>query len=86
MLLGGFAGVFGFRKRLRNTRLLTVLALFALLTGSAMVMTGCTNANGITGSTPVGTYTVTLTVTGPNGIVQTTTIPFTVGAGIAGQS
>jgi hypothetical protein len=85
MLLGGFAGVFGFRKRLRNTRLLTVLAFFALLSGSAMVMTGCT-APAVAGATPVGSYTVTLTVTGPNGIVQTTTIPFTVGAGIAGQS
>jgi sugar lactone lactonase YvrE len=85
MLLGGFAGVFGFRKRLRNTRLLTVLAFFALLSGSAMVMTGCT-APVVAGPTPVGSYTVTLTVTGPNGLVQTTTIPFTVGAGIAGQS
>ncbi len=85
MLLGGFAGIFGFRKRLRHTRLLAVLALVALLTGSAMVMTGCASSISNSGLTPTGTYMVTLTVNGPNGLVQTTTIPFTVGKGLTGQ-
>ena len=85
MLLGGFTVILGFRKRLRNSHLLGGLALFALLTGSATVLTGCTSALGTAGQTPVGSYTVTLTVTGPNGLVQTTPIPFTVGAGLAGQ-
>jgi sugar lactone lactonase YvrE len=86
ILLGGFTMVLGFRKRLRNSRLLAGLALFALLTGSATVLTGCTSALGATGQTPVGSYTVTITVTGPNSLVQSTPITFTVGAGIAGQS
>lgn len=86
LLLGGFAGVFGFRKHQRNSRLLTVFAFFALLTGSAVVMTGCTSALPASGTTPVGTYTVTITATGPNSIIQSTPITFTVGAGIAGQS
>jgi streptogramin lyase len=85
MLLGGFTVILGFRKRLRNSRLLAGLALFALLSGSATVLTGCKSALGTTGQTPVGTYTVTLTVTGPNGLVQTTPITLTVGAGLAGQ-
>ena len=85
MLLGGFTVVLGFRKRLRNSRLLAGLALFALLTGSATVLTGCTSALGTSGQTPVGSYTVTITATGPNTIVQSTPITFTVGAGIAGQ-
>ena len=86
MLLGGFTAVIGFRKRLRNSRLLMILTLLAL-SGSAMVMTGCGNGSVTAGgSTPVGTYTVTLTVTGPNGLVQSTPITFIVGPGIAGQS
>lgn len=86
MLLGGFTMVLGFRKRLRNSRLLAGLALFALLTGSATVLTGCTSALESAGQTPAGSYTVTITVTGPNSLVQSTPITFTVGAGIAGQS
>lgn len=85
VLLCGFAGVFGFRKRIRNARLLAMLAFFALLTGGVMVMTGCTTQGSGGGITPTGTYTVTITATGPNGLVQTTTVPFTVGAGIVGQ-
>jgi sugar lactone lactonase YvrE len=85
MLLGGFTALLGFRKRLCNSRLFTGLALFALLAGSASVLTGCTSAVGPVGLTPVGTYTVTVTVTGPNGLVQTTPITLTVGAGLAGQ-
>jgi sugar lactone lactonase YvrE len=85
MLLGAFTAVIGFRKRLGNARLLTLLAVVAL-TGSGIVMTGCTGASVTSASTPVGTYTVLLTVTGPNGLVQTTPITFTVGPGIAGQS
>ncbi|MDR3745126.1 MAG: Ig-like domain repeat protein [Acidobacteriaceae bacterium] len=85
MLLGGFTALLGFRKRLRNSRLFAGLALFALLAGSASVLTGCTSAVGPVGLTPVGSYTVTVTVTGPNGLVQTTPITLTVGAGLAGQ-
>ena len=55
MLLCSFTAVMGFRKRLRNSRLLIVLALMAL-SGGAMVMTGCGNGKvSAGGATPVGT-------------------------------
>ncbi len=85
IFLGGFGALLGFRKRLRNTRLLTLLTAVALA-GGAMALNGCTSGNTASSSTPVGTYTVTLTVTGPGGLVQTTPIKFVVGPGIAGQS
>lgn len=86
MLLCGFTLAIGFRKRLRNSPLLTVLAFIAL-SGGALVMSGCGGNKTSSGLTPVGSnYVVTLTVTGPNGLVQTMPITFSVGPGVAGQS
>jgi hypothetical protein len=90
LLLTSFAGVLGFSKRLRRTRLLAVLVLCGLLTGSSMIMTGC-NGSGSSGGlgtpslTPTGKFNVTLTISGPNNTVQTMPIQFTVGPGVAGQ-
>jgi len=92
LLLTSFVGVLGFHKRLRKVRLLAVLLLFCLLTGSSLVMSGCSgsgsSSGGGTGSpnlTPTGKFNVTLTVSGPNNTVQTMPIQFTVAAGVAGQ-
>ena len=91
LLLTSFVGVLGFHKRLRKVRLLAVLVLCCLLTGSSLVMSGCSGSGsggGGTGSpnlTPTGKFNVTLTVSGPNNTVQTMPIQFTVAAGVAGQ-
>jgi hypothetical protein len=93
LLLTSFVGVVGFHKRLRKARLLAVLVLCCLLTGSSLVMSGCSGSGGSsngggTGSpnlTPTGKFSVTLTVSGPNNTVQTMPIQFTVAAGVPGQ-
>ena len=86
MLLSSLFGVFAFRKRLRHTRLLSVLALFGLLAGSAAVLSGCGSSTSNTPSlTPTGVYHVTVTASGPNGITSSFPVTFTVGAGIPGQ-
>jgi sugar lactone lactonase YvrE len=90
LLLTSFAGVLGFHKRLRKTRLLAVVILCGLLAGSSAVMSGCSSGSsgGGTGApslTPTGKFNVTLTVSGPNSTVQTMPIQFTVAAGVPGQ-
>ena len=86
VLLISFAGVFGFRKRLRTMGLLTVLVLAGLLGGSSMILSGCsTGAAAKPSLTPVGAYKVNLTVSGPNSTSVTMPIQFTVAAGVAGQ-
>jgi sugar lactone lactonase YvrE len=88
VLLIGFAGTLASRRRLRHTlgaSLLGVLAVVALLAGSATVLTGCLSAPQGATLTPPGTYKVTLTVTGPASTVQSTPITFTVAAGAQGQ-
>ena len=90
LFLTSFVGVLGFRKRLQETRLLAVLVLCGLLAGSSMVMGGCSSSGGSgdlgkPSLTPVGSYKVTLTVSGPNNTVQTMPVQFTVAAGVAGQ-
>jgi len=45
MLLLGFAGVVGFRKRLLSNRLLAVITVFSLLTGGITVLNGCGGAS-----------------------------------------
>jgi hypothetical protein len=89
LLLTSFVGMVGFHKRLRNTRLLTVLVLCGLLAGSSMVMSGCSGGtsggSGSSSMTPTGKFNVTLTVSGPSNTVQTLPIQFTVAAGVAGQ-
>jgi hypothetical protein len=89
LLLASFTGVLGFRKRLQATRLLAVLALCGLLTGSSMVLSGCSSSGGSSSTkpslTPTGSYKVNLTISGPNNTSQTMPIQFTVAAGVAGQ-
>lgn len=86
VFLISFAGVFGFRKRLRNAGLLTVLALTGLLAGSSMILSGCsTGAPAKPSLTPIGSYKVNLTVSGPSNTSVTMPIQFTVAAGVSGQ-
>ena len=86
ILLSSLFGIFAFRKRLRHTRLLAMLALFGLLAGSATVLSGCGSSTSNTPSlTPTGVYKVTVTATGPNGAVASFPVTFTVAAGIPGQ-
>ncbi len=73
MLLLGFAGVLGFRRRLLSHHLLAGLAIFAILTGGAIVLNGCGGGGGgtvtmQTAATPTfspgtGTYTGSQTIT-----------------------
>ncbi len=52
VLLAGFAGLFTIRKRLRAPRLLAILSLAAILTGSATLISGCISGLNKTSSTP----------------------------------
>jgi streptogramin lyase len=86
LLLGSFVGIFGFRKKMQTTKLLGAIILCGLLTGSSMVMSGCTSGTkGASMLTPTGSYKVNLTVSGPNNTTQTLPLQFTVAAGVAGQ-
>jgi hypothetical protein len=86
LLLVSFAGVLGFRKRLQAIRLLTVLVLGGLLAGGSIVIGGCSSGSaGPPTLTPVGSYKVNLTVSGPNSTSQTMPIQFTVAPGVPGQ-
>jgi len=57
MLLGGFTAILGFSKRLRNSRLLTLLTVIAL-SGGSLVMSGCGGNGSVKsgGLTPVGRH------------------------------
>ncbi len=88
LLLTSLLGLTAFRRRLRHANLFTMLALFGLLTGGSLVLTGCggtTTSSKAAALTPTGTYTVQLVVAGPNSTSSTTPITFTVTQGIAGQ-
>jgi hypothetical protein len=90
VLLFSVAGMLAFRRRLRNNpramRLLTVVALFGILTGGSILMSGCSSSNSSsTQLTPVGTYTVNFVAAGPNNQTITTPITFIVGKGEAGE-
>jgi sugar lactone lactonase YvrE len=85
VFLISFAGILGFRKRLK-TRLFALLILCGLLTGGSLVMSGCSSGTKGSGNlTPTGVYSVSLTVSGPNNTSQTLPIQFTVATGVAGQ-
>ncbi|WP_089407280.1 Ig-like domain repeat protein [Granulicella rosea] len=85
MLMLSLAGMFGFRKRMRHSNLFTAVALFGLLAGSSVVMTGCFNAKAGANLTPTGVYNVTITATGPQSTSANIPVTFTVSKGIAGQ-
>jgi hypothetical protein len=86
LLLVGFAGILGFRKRLQQTKLLGVLVWLGLMTGGSLILNGCSSGTSPKSSlTPVGSYSVALKISGPNSTSQTIPIQFTVAAGVAGQ-
>ncbi len=86
VFLSSLAGVFGFRKRLRKTGLLAIVAATGLLTGGSMILGGCSSASAPkAGLTPTGSYKVNLTISGPNNTSVTMPMQFTVAAGVAGQ-
>ncbi len=84
ILLGSFVSIFAFRRRLRDSRLFAMLALFGILAGGSVVLSGCSGGAIAITPTPVGSYTINFVATGPNGAV-TTPITFTVGQGAPGQ-
>ncbi len=85
VLMLSLAGMLGFRKRFRHSGLFTAIAIFGLLAGSSVVMTGCFNAKSTAHLTPIGVYNVTITATGPQGTSASIPVTFTVSQGIAGQ-
>ncbi len=75
-LLFGFAWL-GFRRR-HWARLLLVFACVSLL-GSALVLSGCSNATQEkAGVTPAGTSTIDVVLSGPDSVTQTVPITLTV--------
>jgi sugar lactone lactonase YvrE len=86
VLLTSLLGLVGFRKQLRQARLLSALILLGLLAGGSAALTGCSGATTLTnGTTPAGVYTVQLVASGPNNTTVSTPITFTVTQGIPGQ-
>ena len=72
--LGGLA-----RRRLRRSGAALSVALFCLLAGASMTLSGCNSAiNGVKVSTPVGTSNVTITVTGPGSASHTIPVQYTI--------
>jgi sugar lactone lactonase YvrE len=85
LTLLGFAGLL-FRRKLGRIRGLALVALFTLMTGSALTLTGCAGPGVYQAAlTPAGVYPITITIT--NGSVTATTLVyFNVNApGIPGQ-
>jgi sugar lactone lactonase YvrE len=82
----GLAGILRFRRRMAGNRGLHLLALLLVLAGSSIVFAGCAGPGAVVPVlTPGGAYPITVTVTG-DGITQTTTVYFVVGApGLVGQ-
>ena len=87
VLLASLAGMLGFRRRLRGSRLLMLLMLCGLLAGGATALSGCNNSNtfGPTQLTPTGLYTVNVNAIGPTGTMVSAPLTFTVTAGSPGQ-
>jgi hypothetical protein len=75
--------------RLRNRRFsgVSLLLLCGLAIGTSSVLTGCTENKQLPAPaiTPVGTYNVTLTITGPNKMTQTLPVTFNVGQGATNE-
>jgi hypothetical protein len=88
VLLFSMFGMLAFRRRLRQNpralRLVSIAALFGLLAGGSIVMSGCSGTSTSGNLTPVGTYTINFVATSGS---QTVTTPFTfaVGPGEAGE-
>lgn len=85
VLLTSLLGMLAFRRKLRRVRLLAAIALFGILAGGAMVLSGCAGPSKTPTITPVGIYNVVISVQGTNAPVATVPITFTVTAGVPGQ-
>ena len=86
VLLSSIVLVFGFRRRLRGARLLSLVALFGILAGGATVLTGCGSTVAAPGTylTPPGVYTVQV-IAKSGATTISTPVTFTVTAGVPGQ-
>jgi len=87
LLLVSLGAMLATRRRLHAARLL--LALCAMI-GGTLALNGCGSNSGHNGTSsgylsPVGTYTVTLQVSGPNISTTSAIINLTIGPGIPGQ-
>jgi hypothetical protein len=72
--LGGLA-----RRRLRRSGAALFAALFCLLAGVSLTLSGCNSAiNGVKYTTPAGTSNVTITVTGPGSTSHTIPVQYTI--------
>jgi sugar lactone lactonase YvrE len=86
LTLLGFAGLLVSRKKLRRIRGLALVALFSLMAGSALTLTGCAGPGVYQAAlTPAGVYPITITIT-DGSVTATTLVYFNVNApGIPGQ-
>jgi hypothetical protein len=84
LTLLGFLGVLRSRRRLHA---LTLAAVLMVLAGASLTLSGCAGPGAYQPNlTPPGTYPITITVKGPNGLTQSTVVDFTVTSpGITGQ-
>ena len=72
--LGGLAS-----RRLRRSGAALFIALFCVLGGASLALSGCGSAvNGVKYTTPPGTSNVTITVTGPGGTSHTIAAQYTI--------
>ena len=85
ILLTSLLALYGFRRKLRRMQLLAVIALFGVLAGGSLALSGCAGPANTPAITPPGVYNVTVTVTGSNAPTITIPIVFTVTAGVPGQ-
>ncbi len=85
VLIVSMLGMMMFRRKLRRVRLLGAIALFGVLAGGSMALSGCKGPSNIATITPTGVYNVTVTVSGSNAPTVTIPIVFTVTTGVPGQ-
>jgi hypothetical protein len=79
VMLIGFGGLAGFRKRLRHSKAALFLVFVCLLAGASMAFSGCSsNPSGTRYTTPAGTSSVTITVNGPNSTTHAIVAQYTI--------
>jgi len=78
-MLIGLGALAGARKGLRRRGPLSMLGSICLLAGAAMTLSGCSAAvNGMKYTTPVGTSSVNVTVTGKNSATHSIPVQYTI--------